>query len=95
MEGGAEVRAIDAIVAGGFRVVQVLAFRAVEFHVRGVRDVVLAGGEQMVGFADDARAFAEDALFVLLHLQNHINTQTPPTQFTSRVQAGVLEDSPS
>ena len=69
VEGGAEVGAVDAVVAGGLRVVDVLAFGAVEFYVGGVGDVVLAHGEQVLGFADYARAFAEDALFVFFHLR--------------------------
>ena len=68
MEGGAEVSTVEAAVAGGFGVVEVLAFRAVEFYVRGVGDVVLACREEVLVFADDAGAFAEDALFMFLHL---------------------------
>ena len=43
VEGGAEVCAIDAVVARGFGVVEVLAFGAVEFDERGGGYVVLAG----------------------------------------------------
>ncbi len=68
VKGGAEVRAINTVMAGGFRVVDVLAAGTVEFDVRGVGDVVLAHGQKVLGFADDAGALAEDAAFELFHL---------------------------
>jgi len=74
VEGGAEVGAVDGVVARGFRVVDVLTARAVELHVGHVGHVVLAHGQQVLGFADDARAFAEDALFELLHLLSRVST---------------------
>lgn len=52
----------------GFGVVDVLAARAVELDVADVGDVVLAHGQEVLRFADDAGAFAEDALFEFLHL---------------------------
>lgn len=74
MKRSAEVSAIDTVVTGRFRVVDVLAFGAVEFHVRGVGDVVLAHGEEGLGFADYAGAFAEGSLFVFFHLfGNRVN----------------------
>ena len=68
VEAGAEVGAVDGVVARGFGVVDVLAARAVELDVGHVGYVVLAHGQQVLRFADDARAFAEDALFEFLHL---------------------------
>lgn len=68
VEAGPEVRAIDAVVARRLRVVDVLAFGAVEFHLGVAGDVVLGHGEEMLRLADYARAFAEDALLVLVHL---------------------------
>ena len=68
VEAGAEVGAVDGVVARGFGIVDVLAARAVELDVRHVGYVVLAHGQQVLRLADDARAFAEDALFEFLHL---------------------------
>lgn len=68
-EASAEVGAVDAVVARGFGVVDVLAFGAVEFHGRGGGNVVLPAWEEVLGFADYAGAFAEDALFVFFHLE--------------------------
>jgi hypothetical protein len=73
VEGGAEVGAVDAVVARGLGVVDVLALGAVEFDIAGVGDVVLAHGEQVLGFAEDARAFAEGALLVFLDLDVKIS----------------------
>lgn len=73
-ERGAEVGAVDAVVARRLGIVDVLAFGAVEFDGAGAGDVVLAGGEEVLGLADDAGAFAEDALFVFLHLRGIIST---------------------
>lgn len=42
MEACSEIRAVNAVVPAAFGVVDVLAFRAVEFHEAGVGDVVLA-----------------------------------------------------
>ena len=69
MEGGAKVGAVDAAVARGFGVVEVLAFGAVHLHAGFVRDVGLAHGEERVRVADDAWAFAEVGLFVFVELE--------------------------
>jgi hypothetical protein len=55
-------------VARGFRVVEVLAAGAVELDGLEVGDVGEAHGEEGVGVAVDARAFAEFGLFVLVEL---------------------------
>lgn len=68
MEGSAEVGAIDDGVAGGFRIIEVFAACAVEFYGGGVGDVGLAHGEERLGVAEDAGAFAEVGFFELLEL---------------------------
>lgn len=74
MEGGAEVGAVDAVVARGLGVVDVLALGAVEFHVAGVGDVVLAHRQQVLRFTQDARALAESALFIFFDLWRRLET---------------------
>lgn len=68
VERGAKVGAVDGGVARGFRVVEVLAAGAVELDGLEVGDVGEAHGEEGVGVAVDARAFAEFGLFVLVEL---------------------------
>ena len=70
MERGAEVGAVDGGVAGGFGIVQVLAFAAVEFDGLDVREVGHAGREEGVVGAGDAGAFAEVGFFVFFELLN-------------------------
>lgn len=70
VEGGAEVGAVDGGVAGGFRVVDVLAFGAVHLDGFLVRDVGLTHGEERVRVADYTRAFAKVGFFVLVELIN-------------------------
>lgn len=65
LKGSAEISAVDSGVARGFGVVDILAFPAVEFHGLGLGDVGEAGGEERVGEAGDAGAFAEVGFFVL------------------------------
>ena len=72
-ESRAEVGAVDAVVAGRFRVVDVLAFWAEEFHARGAGRVVLAHGQEVLAAADDAGALAEGAGFVFLHLGERVH----------------------
>ena len=73
-ESGAEVRAVDAVVAGRLRVVDVLAFRAEKFHAGCAGRVVLAHGQEVLAAADDAGAFAEGAGFVFFHLRGRTST---------------------
>lgn len=68
LEGGAEVGAVDGGVAGGFRVVEVFTFGAVELDGLDVGVVRHAHGEERVVFAHDARTLAEIALLVFLQL---------------------------
>lgn len=68
VEGGAEVGAVDAGVAGGLWVIDVLALGAEELDGFEVGDVGEAHGEQGVGAAHDAGAFPEFGLFVFLEL---------------------------
>lgn len=68
MERGTEIGAVDGGVPGGFGVVEVFALGAVELDELGAGRVGHAGGEEVVGFAVDAGAFAEIAFFVLFEL---------------------------
>lgn len=69
LEGSAEVSAVDGGVAAGFRVVDVLAFAAVELDRLDVGQVGHAGWEERLGFADHAGTFAEVGLLVFLELE--------------------------
>ena len=69
LEGSTEVGAVDDGVPGGFRVVEVFAFGAVEFDGLDVGKVGHAGWEEEVGVAHDAGAFAKVAFFVLVELE--------------------------
>lgn len=51
-----------------FRVVQIFAFTAIEFHALDMREIGEAGGEQWVRGAGDAGTFAEVEAFVFLEL---------------------------
>jgi hypothetical protein len=73
MEGGPEVSTVDRGVTGGFGVVQVLAARAVQFNGGGIGGVVLTGGEEGLACTEDARAFAEFALFKFVELLFYIS----------------------
>lgn len=68
MEGGAEVGAFDVGVAGGFGVVDIFAFAAVEFYGLHADYVGHSGGEEGLGVAVDAGAFAELGFFVFFDL---------------------------
>lgn len=68
MEGGAEEGAIDGGVARRFRVVDVLASGAVEFHGLVVGDVGESHGEERVRMAHYAGTLAKVTLFVFLEL---------------------------
>lgn len=68
LESGAEVGAVDVGVAGGFGVVDVFAFAAVEFHGLYAGHVGHAGGEEGLEVAVDAGAFAKFGFFVFLDL---------------------------
>ena len=67
-ERSTEVGAIDVGVPGGFGVVEVFAFGAVEFDGLDVWIIGHAGGEEGGGGAEDARAFAEIGFFVFFEL---------------------------
>ncbi len=67
-EGGAEVGAVDVGVPRRLRVVEVLAFGAVELDGLDVRVVGHAGREERGGAAEDPRAFAEVGFFVFFQL---------------------------
>lgn len=68
-EGGAEVGAVDVGVPRRFRVVEVLAFGAVELDGLDVRVVRHAGREERRGAAEDPRAFAEVGFLVFFQLR--------------------------
>lgn len=68
VEGGAEVGTVDGGVAGGFGVVDVFAFGAVELDGALVGEVGLAHGEERMAFAHDARTLAKVAFLVLVKL---------------------------
>lgn len=68
LESGAEIGAVDVGVAGGFGVVDVFAFAAVEFHGLDAGDVGHSRGEERLGVAVDAGAFAEFGFFVFFDL---------------------------
>lgn len=67
-EGSPEVGAIDVGVAGGFGVVEVFAFGAVEFDGLDVWVVGHAGGQERGRGAEDAGTFAEVGFFVFFEL---------------------------
>lgn len=66
VERRAKVCAVDAGVPRRFRVVDVLAPRAVQLDRREVRYVVLAHGEERVLIAHDARALAKVRFLILV-----------------------------
>lgn len=68
VEGGAEVGTVDGGVAGGFGVVDVFAFGAVEFDGALVGEVGLAHGQEGMAFTQDARTLAKVAFLVLVKL---------------------------
>lgn len=68
-EGGTEVGAVDLGVAAGFGVVEIFAAGAVEFYGLDVGVVGHSRGEEGVGCAEDAGAFAEVAFFVFVELR--------------------------
>lgn len=70
MEGGAEIGAVDGGVAGRFRVIKIFAFATVQLYGLNIRKVGEAGGEERVGEAGNARAFAEVRFFVFFELEN-------------------------
>lgn len=72
-EGSAEVSAIDIGVAGGFGVVEIFAFRAVEFDGLDVWIVGHACGKEGGGAAEEAGAFAEIGFFVFFELYEIIS----------------------
>ena len=69
VEGRAEVGAVDGGVAGCLGVVDVLAFGAVHLYGFLVGEVGLAHGQEGVGVAEDAGAFAEIGFFVFVELE--------------------------
>lgn len=71
LEGGAEVGAVDGGVAAGFRVVEIFAAAAVEFHRLHVGEIGHAGWEERLRFAEHAGAFAEVGFFVFFELGEH------------------------
>lgn len=68
MERSPEVGAVDGEVAGRLWVVEVFTARAVQLHGGRVGDVGLAHGEERLGFAHYAGAFAEVGFFELFEL---------------------------
>jgi hypothetical protein len=52
---------------------------------------VLAHGQQVLRFADDARAFAEDALFELLHLSFFVSFSFPFKSFSLSGNLTILD----
>ena len=68
MEGGTEVCTVDGSVTGGFGVVEVFAFWAVEFDGLLARVVGLAHWQERLGVAEHTRAFAEVGFLVLVEL---------------------------
>ena len=75
-EGSAEIGAVDVGVAGGFGVVEVFAFGAVEFDGLDVGVVGHAGGEEWGGGAEDAGTFAEVGFFVFFQLAMYRRQRT-------------------
>ena len=65
---GAKICAVDGGVPGGFRVVDVFAFGAVEFDGLDPGGVGQGGGKQGVGGAVEAGATAEIEFFVFFEL---------------------------
>lgn len=72
-EGSAEVGAINVGVAGRFRVVEIFAFRAVEFDGLDVWVVGHACGKEGGGAAEEAGTFAEIGFFVFFELDEIIS----------------------
>lgn len=68
MEGGAEVGSVDGGVAGGFGVVDVFAFGAVEFHGFDAGEVGEAHWEEGVVLTHDAGTFSEVGFLVFVEL---------------------------
>lgn len=68
MEGGAEVGTVDGGVAGGFGVVDVFAFRAIEFDGAHVGKIGLAHRQEGMAITHDARTLAKFAFLVLVKL---------------------------
>ena len=68
MEGSAEIGAVDGCVAGGLGVVEIFAFRTVQLDGLLAGVVAETHGEEGLGFAEDAGAFAEVSFLVFVEL---------------------------